>query len=245
MKYIAIVQARTSSTRLKNKIMKKILNKTVIEILLRRLSKSKLIDKIVVATTTNKKDDKLVNLLKKIKYEFYRGSEENVLKRYFDVSKKYHAQFIVRITADNPIIDPKIVDDVIKLFEKTKVDYCTNENPPTFPQGLCAEVFSYKALFSSFNKTRTKSETEHVTIIMRKSKNIKKANLYSKENLSNIRLSLDEQKDLIVIRKVFNHFKKNIHFSYFQLCKLIKEKPNLFKINNHLAKDWQKKRLII
>ena len=81
MKYIAIVQARTSSTRLKNKIMKKILNKTVIEILLRRLSKSKLIDKIVVATTTNKKDDKLVNLLKKIKYEIYRGSEENVLKR--------------------------------------------------------------------------------------------------------------------------------------------------------------------
>ena len=237
MKYIAIVQARTNSTRLRNKVMKKILNKTVIEILLRRLSKSKLIDKIIVATTKNKSDDKLVNLLKKLNFDFYRGSEKNVLKRYLDASKKYNAKYIVRITADNPIIEPKIVDNVIKLFEKTKVDYCTNENPPTFPQGLCAEVFSYKALLSSLNKARKETEIEHVTTIMKKSKNIKRSNLYSKKNLSNIRLSLDYQKDFVVIKKVFNYFEKNIHFSYFQLCKLIKKKPNLFKINSHLNKN--------
>ena len=237
MKYIAIVQARTNSTRLRNKIMKKILNKTVIEILLKRLSKSKLIDKIIVATTKNKSDDKLVNLLKKLNFDFYRGSEKNVLKRFFDVSKIYKAKSIIRITGDCPLIEPKIVDRVIKLFEKNQVDYCSNINPRTFPKGLDVEVFTQKALEYSLKKAKKINDFEHVTTIMRKSKKIKKANLFSKKKLSNIRVTLDEKIDFQVIKSVINYFKNNLNFSYGDLYKLTINKPKLFKLNSHLNKN--------
>ena len=237
MKYLVIVQARTNSLRLPNKVMKKIMKKTIIEILLYRLSYSQLIDKIVIATTRNKEDTKLVKLVKDLGYEVYRGSEKNVLKRFFDVSKIYKAKSIIRITADCPLIEPKIVDKTIKLFEKKKVDYCSNISPRTFPKGLDVEVFSQKALEFSLKKARTNDDFEHVTTIMRKSKKIKKTNLFSKKELSKIRITLDEKIDFQVIKSVVNYFKNNLNFSYEELTKLIKKKPQLFSFNSHLNRN--------
>ena len=237
MKYLVIVQARTNSTRLPNKVMKKIMKKTIIEILLYRLSYSQLIDKIVIATTRNKKDTKLVKLVKDLGYVVYRGSEKNVLKRFFDVSKIYKSKSIIRITGDCPLIEPKIVDRVIKLFEKNKVDYCSNINPRTFPKGLDVEVFTQKALEYSLKKAKKINDFEHVTTIMRKSKKIKKANLFSKKKLSNIRVTLDEKIDFQVIKSVINYFKNNLNFSYEELCKLTKNEPKLFRLNSHLNKN--------
>ena len=154
MKYLVIVQARTNSSRLPNKVMKKIMKKTIIEILLYRLSYSQLIDKVVIATTRNKEDTKLVKLVKDLGYEVYRGSEKNVLKRFFDVSQIYKAKSIIRITGDCPLIEPKIVDRVIKLFQKNQVDYCSNINPRTFPKGLDVEVFTQKALEYSLKRQK-------------------------------------------------------------------------------------------
>jgi glutamate-1-semialdehyde 2,1-aminomutase len=237
MKYLVIVQARTNSLRLPNKVMKKIMKKTIIEILLYRLSYSQLIDKIVIATTRNKEDTKLVKLVKDLGYEVYRGSEKNVLKRFFDVSKIYKAKSIIRITGDCPLIEPKIVDRVIKLFEKNQVDYCSNINPRTFPKGLDVEVFTQKALEYSLKKAKKINDFEHVTTIMQKSKKIKKANLFSKKKLSNIRVTLDEKIDFQVIKSVINYFKNNLIFSYGELCKLIKNEPKLFRLNSHLNKN--------
>ncbi len=237
MKYLVIVQARTNSTRLPNKVMKKIMKKTIIEILLYRLSYSQLIDKIVIATTRNKEDTKLVKLVKDLGYQVYRGSEKNVLKRFFDVSKIYKSKSIIRITGDCPLIEPKIVDRVIKLFEKNKVDYCSNINPRTFPKGLDVEVFTQKALEYSLKKAKKINDFEHVTTIMQKSKKIKKANLFSKKKLSNIRVTLDEKIDFQVIKSVINYFKNNLIFSYGELCKLIKNEPKLFRLNSHLNKN--------
>jgi glutamate-1-semialdehyde 2,1-aminomutase len=237
MKYLTIVQARTNSSRLPNKVMKKIMKKTIIEILLYRLSYSQLIDKIVIATTRNKEDTKLVKLVKDLGYQVYRGSEKNVLKRFFDVSKIYKSKSIIRITGDCPLIEPKIVDRVIKLFEKNKVDYCSNINPRTFPKGLDVEVFTQKALEYSLKKAKKINDFEHVTTIMRKSKKIKKANLFSKKKLSNIRVTLDEKIDFQVIKSVINYFKNNLNFSYEELCKLTKNEPKLFRLNSHLNKN--------
>ena len=237
MKYLVIVQARTNSSRLPNKVMKKIMKKTIIEILLYRLSYSQLIDKIVIATTRNKEDTKLVKLVKDLGYQVYRGSEKNVLKRFFDVSKIYKSKSIIRITGDCPLIEPKIVDRVIKLFEKNKVDYCSNINPRTFPKGLDVEVFTQKALEYSLKKAKKINDFEHVTTIMRKSKKIKKANLFSKKKLSNIRVTLDEKIDFQVIKSVINYFKNNLNFSYEELCKLTKNEPKLFRLNSHLNKN--------
>ena len=237
MKYLTIVQARTNSSRLPNKVMKKIMKKTIIEILLYRLSYSQLIDKIVIATTRNKEDTKLVKLVKDLGYQVYRGSEKNVLKRFFDVSKIYKSKSIIRITGDCPLIEPKIVDRVIKLFEKNQVDYCSNINPRTFPKGLDVEVFTQKALEYSLKKAKKINDFEHVTTIMQKSKKIKKANLFSKKKLSNIRVTLDEKIDFQVIKSVINYFKNNLNFSYEELCKLTKNEPKLFRLNSHLNKN--------
>ena len=234
MKYLAIIQARMGSTRLPGKVMKKIMKKTIIEILLHRLSHSCLFSKIVIATTKNRQDTKLVKLVKELGYEVHRGSETNVLKRFFDVSKIYKAKSIIRITGDCPLIEPKIVDRVIKLFEKKQVDYCSNINPRTFPKGLDVEVFTRRALEFSMKRAKMISDFEHVTAIMRKSEKINKANLFSKKKLSNIRVTLDEKIDFQVIKSVVNHFKNNLNFSYEDLCKLIKNKPKLFKLNSYL-----------
>ena len=121
MEVLAIVQARTNSSRLPGKILKKINNNTIIEILLKRLSKSKILDKIVVSTTTEKSDDDLVDIIKRNNFDVFRGSEKNVLDRFYKTALKYKAKNIVRITGDCPLIDAQIVDKLIKFHLKKKM----------------------------------------------------------------------------------------------------------------------------
>ena len=143
-KIVAIVQARCGSIRLPNKIMKKIDGIPSIELLYNRLKLSKELDHIVIATSKNQGNKKLINFCEKNNINYFLGSENNVLKRYFDASKVFKADIIVRITGDSILIDPKLVDRIIKIFKKSKVDYVSNCEPPTFPDGLDVEVFSKK-----------------------------------------------------------------------------------------------------
>ncbi|HCK04729.1 MAG TPA: glutamate-1-semialdehyde aminotransferase, partial [Methylophilaceae bacterium] len=129
MKVIAIVQARMGSTRLPNKMLKKIGKKSLIQIVMSRLSMSKKIDKIILATSIAKNNDTLVSHVKKLGYDCYRGSENNVLERFFLAAKKYDAEVIVRITGDCPLVDHDLVDMVINNFLNNKVDYSSNINP--------------------------------------------------------------------------------------------------------------------
>ena len=167
----------------------------------------------------------------------YSGTLYFFEKNTRQVAKIYKTKSIIRITGDCPLIEPKIVDRVIKLFEKNQVDYCSNINPRTFPKGLDVEVFTQKALEYSLKKAKKINDFEHVTTIMRKSKKIKKANLFSKKKLSNIRVTLDEKIDFQVIKSVINYFKNNLNFSYGELCKLTKNEPKLFRLNSHLNKN--------
>ena len=150
---IDIVQARMNSSRLRGKVLKKIGPLTCIELLLKRLSKSKLINKIIVATSTNPQDNILYNQLSEMGVECFRGEEQNVLKRFVDLLRNTNATNIIRITGDCPLIDPLLVDKIIKVFLERNVDYGSNVNPPTFPDGMDVEIFSRNCIekINNFN----------------------------------------------------------------------------------------------
>ena len=237
MKIVAIVQARMGSIRLPNKVMRLINGTTMIELLLARLSKSKKIDQIVIATSTNKNNAPLIQHIEKLGYACVSGSENDVLSRYIIAAKKVQADIIVRITGDCPLIDPALVDKVIEQFITSGVDYCSNTLPPTFPDGLDAEVFSLQALERSAEETQQTFDREHVTPFLRNSGFFKIAGLTNKENLSSLRWTLDEISDLNVINQVVKHFEPNIHFTWEQVLDLQRKQPIIFEANQSLKRN--------
>ena len=219
MKILAIIQARLGSDRLPSKVLKKIGDKRVIEILLHRLSLSKKISQVAIAIP-NRNNSKLKKFLKKKKFEVFEGSEKNVLERYYKAAKKFNGKIIVRITADCPLIDSTLVDKTIDILQKKGVSYASNCYPRTFPDGLDVEVFTLKTLQKAFQKSKTDYEKEHVTPFMKKDKNVKKIVVKSKNQLlSQIRLTLDTKEDLSIIRKIFKKFHPNIFFSWRKTIK--------------------------
>ena len=145
MKIIAIVQARMNSTRLPGKVMLNVNSQPIIGILLKRLAKSRKLDDIIVATTNNPSDDVLVDYVSKLGFKTHRGAEHDVLRRYYFAALEERADAIVRITADCPLIDGGLLDQVISLFINNDLDYCSNREPETYPDGLDLEVIRFSA----------------------------------------------------------------------------------------------------
>ena len=167
-KVTAVVQARIGSQRLRGKVLKKINNKETILLLLNRLSQAKEIDRIIVAIPNRKKDDPLHDILNKNNYEVFRGSEKNVLKRYYDCAKKFNLNNILRITGDCPLVDPKLVDKIIKIFKKNNFDYVSNIEKRTFADGMDIEIFSFKNLEIANSSDLSDYDKEHVTKYFKK-----------------------------------------------------------------------------
>ena len=166
MKIVAIIQTRTGSRRFPNKVLKKILNKTLIDWVLSRTKKAKKLTKIVLATTRHKKDDILVTIARKKKVFIYRGDEKNVLKRYFDAAKLYKADLIVRICSDNPFVDPNQIDLLIKKFYTKNFEYAFNHQNRMntyYADGFGAEILTFNALKKVYLMAKSKSQKEHVT----------------------------------------------------------------------------------
>jgi len=236
MNFIAIVQARLSSSRFPGKVLKKIRNKTLLEILHNRLKQSKTLSKIIFSVPDNSENKKLHNFLKEKKYNFYRGSEKNVLDRYYKTAIKYNASYVARITSDCPIVDPHMIDKMFNIIKDAKADYISNGNPPTFPDGFDIEIFNIKSLKKAKIKSRTKHEKEHVTPYIIKSKDLKKINFKNKENLSNYNLTVNEPRDLINLNNIISHF-KNLKFSSDQILKYIKKNDLIFKYTDSSRED--------
>jgi len=236
-KVVAIIQARFGSVRFPGKVLKKINNKTILEILFRRLSRSKYISKIIVACSKNNNDKGIVEICKKSKINYFIGSENDVLERYYKTAKKYKALNIVRITGDCPLIDPKVVDDVIKNFFEKKVDYASNTNPPTYPDGLDVEVFKFSALQYAFFKAKDSLEREHVTPFIVNHRKFKKFNLEYIKNISSLRLTLDEKEDFILLEKIIKNFKNNIYFNLEDILNFLKKKKKITAINSHFKSN--------
>ena len=217
-KIVAIIQARLTSTRFPNKVLKKFKNNTILEIIIKRIKKSKLIDDIIVAIPNNNKNVRLKNYLEKCKVKYYAGSEENVAKRLYNAAKICKASHIVRVTADCPLSDPRIIDELISIFFKNKIDYINNAKRPIFSDGYDAEVFSTTTLRKVLNKTKSSFDLEHVTPFIKNSNQFKTKSI-TKINNFGIKLSIDYKKDFINVKKIFNYFNPNIHFAVSEIFK--------------------------
>ena len=237
MNVVAIVQARMGSSRLPKKVMKTIEGKTVIQILLERLSLSKMIDEIVVATSIESSDDVLVEHLKKLGFKYFRGSESDVLSRYTGAAKANNADVVVRITGDCPLVDPILVDACIDKFCKSGCDYLSNIEPPSFPDGLDIEVVLISALLTAAAQATTIFDREHVTPYLRTNSNFVCEKVICEHDYSFLRWTLDEQADFKVIENVFKHFAPRINFGWREVLELQKAHPEIFEANTNLKRN--------
>jgi spore coat polysaccharide biosynthesis protein SpsF len=229
---VAIIQARMCSTRLPGKVMKDISGKPMLWHVIYRVKYSKLINKIVVATSTNKEDDIIENFCKENRILFYRGDEEDVLKRYYEAAKIYNGNKIVRITSDCPLIDPEIVDIVIKEHLKDGVDYTSNTIERTFPRGLDTEVFNFETLERANEMAKEKYQREHVTIFIYENPHLFKIkNVRNFKDLSHLRWTVDEEKDLIFVREIYKRLYKGNIFFMRDILEVLEKEPDLKRIN--------------
>ena len=235
-KIVAIIQARLTSSRFPKKILQKIENETLIELLIRRLKKSKYLDKIVLAIPNNEKNRLLRNKISK-NIKIFSGSENDVLDRYFQAAKRFKAKTIVRICGDCPLIDPKVVDKVVNFYEKNNFDYVSNTIKPTYPDGLDVEVFNFETLKTAWMKAKSNADREHVTKFIINNKEFKKKNISYKENLSKLRLTVDEKIDLEQVKQIYYKLKKIKNFGVEEINKLYKKNSKIFKINSKIKRN--------
>lgn len=237
MKTVAIVQARMGSTRLPNKVMKPISGVPMIELLLKRLAKAKEVDQIVVATSRDSKNLPLVEHVRSLGYACELGSENDVLERYVQAGKANQAEIIIRITGDCPLLDPALVDECVRRFKETGVDYFSNTDPPTYPDGLDIEVTKLAALEQAAQESSKPFDHEHVTPYIRESGAFSKAGMQNPEDLSHLRWTVDDPADFEVISSVFAHFAPEVHFTWQQVLDLQKIKPELFSLNQKTKRN--------
>lgn len=238
MKVVAIIQARMGSTRLPGKVMKKILGKPVILWDIERVSKSKLIDEIVAAIPFDRQNDVIMNTIKEYsdKIIIFRGSEEDVLDRYYKAAIERKSDVIVRLTSDCPLIDPVVVDKVIGQFLSNNCDYCSNALKRTYPRGLDTEVFSFKALSKAWSEAKEDYEREHVTpYIIENPDKFKLISVLNDSDISHLRWTLDTKEDFEFIESVYQKIYPKKHIFFMQdVLDLLDREPGLIEINKHI-----------
>ncbi len=243
-KTIAVVQARMGSSRFPGKSLVKIGNWSLIELVLERVSHSSKIDKIILATTTNQKDDVLVAHVKKLGFEVFRGSEQDVLSRFYNALSKFKPKVVVRITGDCPLISPQLIDMAVKRFSETKADYLSlsigEKKKLAYPRGFDVEVTSFKALSEANNKAEKKYEREHVMPYLYTHKDIYSI-IYQEpeieESRPSYRLCVDTQNDLELLNAIFGFYKENlINISYQEIIKFLDDNPHIPEINKDVEK---------
>ncbi|WP_342434558.1 glycosyltransferase family protein [Paenibacillus sp. FSL H7-0442] len=235
MNIVAIIQARMGSTRLPGKVSLDLLGVTVLERVVERIKKVKQINKIVVATTDLTADETIVNLAHKAEVEVYRGSESDVLKRYYEAAVTYNADVIIRITSDCPVIDPVIIDELIKNYIMGSYDYVSNTIERSYPRGLDAEVFSFASLEKAHLEAKSTEQREHVTPYIYQ--NLDQFSLLSvtyPKDYSNYRWTLDTTEDWELIQQIYTYFKDRDSFDWQDIVELMETRPEIALINSHV-----------
>ena len=234
-----IIQARMGSTRLPGKVMMNVEDqKPVLYFVIKQMQECKLIEKIIVATTTNEEDNQIANYSKNLGIDFFRGSSEDVLDRYYQCAKEYSVSTIVRIPSDKPLIDPEIVDNVINRFKNNSYDYITNFLPnSTFPSGSEVEIFSINALEKVWKKAKLPSEREHVTSYFSNHEDeFEIAHIENSKNLSYLRFAVDRMEDLELVRLIVSKIKKR-PILMKDVVELFNKEPELSKINKNVSRN--------
>jgi glutamate-1-semialdehyde 2,1-aminomutase len=228
MSTVAILQARMASTRLPGKVLSDVAGRPMFSCAVDRVRSAKRIDRLVVATSTNPADDALVRCCQQRGYDCFRGSEQDVLDRFYRAAKQFGATIVVRLTADCPLIDPDIIDQVIAAYLAGGVDYASNTLQYTYPDGLDAEVFSFAALERAWREAKKPSEREHVTPYIKTSPKFRILNVANDVDLGPTpRWTVDEPADLEFIRAIYARFGGRLDFRWREVWDLLQNDPAL------------------
>lgn len=238
-KIVAIIQARLTSTRLPKKIMLDICGKPLLWHVIERVKQVKLIDSIVIAIPDSSSNDELESFVKQFDWDVFRGSENDVLSRYYNAATQFKADMIVRITSDCPLVDPEIIDETIKQHMRDGNDYTAAGVEGGFARGLDVEVLNFKSLEVAYHKAVEKTEREHVTLFIYQNPKFFKTSFVDASGFlrrPDIRLTVDTEEDLLLIREIYSALHNNYgnHFSAEDVLALIDGNPHLQSINKHI-----------
>ncbi len=233
---VVIIQARMGSTRLPGKIMLPLCGKTVLEHDINRVSAATRMDDIVVATTTKPADDVVAEEALRLGVKVFRGSEDDVLSRYYLAAKAHDAETIIRITSDCPLYDPQLLDEMIGTFQQSRCDYLSNCLVRSYPRGLDTEIFTFAALEKAYNEATEQVQKEHVTPYINQRPELFLIEDYVADtNHADLRWTLDTQEDFDFITAIYNAlYPANPLFTTNDILQLLEEKPALKTINAHI-----------
>lgn len=235
MKIVAIIQARMGSTRLPGKVLMDLGGETVLARVLGRLRRAVMIEEIVVATTDSAADDAIIRECERLEASCFRGSEDDVLDRYYEAARMFAAEVVVRITSDCPVIDPDLVDETIRVFQLQCGDYCSNSFPRTYPRGLDIEVFSMNALEQGWRHAYQPYEREHVTPYFYEHPELFRLVSHQGQiDYSQYRWTLDTEGDLELLREIYARFGNKDDFSWREVIQLMEREPELAELNSHV-----------
>ncbi|MCK4319948.1 glycosyltransferase family protein [Candidatus Micrarchaeota archaeon] len=237
-KIVAIVQARMGSSRLPGKSLKIIRGKPLILLVLERVRKAKTIDEIIVAIPARKQDDSLAEIIQNSGFFVFRGSEKDVLDRYYQAAKSKSLDIVVRITGDCPLIDPAIIDKAVKFFVDNNYRFVSNSTPDSPESGFDVEVFSFKDLEIAWRNASLLSEREHVTPYLKKHLPNSFVHIFSNDRrLNKLHCSVDRPEDLIFVKKLYDMLAesgKEHDFSYLDVLVILEKNPDLKKLNKNV-----------
>ena len=236
MRIIAIIQARMASTRLPNKVLADLGGQSVLARVVRRASRAQFIDRIVVATTNRPEDDAIVRACAPLGVACYRGKDEDVLDRYHRAAELHGADVVVRVTSDNPLLDPEVADRVIGIFLARCPDYASNSVVHTYPLGLDVEVMMASSLAQAWREAREDYQRAHVTPYFYQNPEwFRIVPVRYHEDLSAWRWTVDYPEDLDFVREVYRRFGNNDRFSWNAVRRLLEAEPWLTQSNRHLC----------
>ena len=237
-KIIAILQARTSSSRLPGKVLKIINSQPMLALQIKRLSTIENIDQLVLATSEHPSDNEIAELAQSLNIPCFRGNLNDVLDRFYQCAKKFQATDIVRFTGDCPLIDPTVSKRVIEAHCQNNADYTSNCLPPTFPDGLDTEVFTFTALETAATRAKLQHQREHVTPYITDSGLFKLSNVTHFSDLSHLRWTVDNPEDFQFVSEVFGAFKQSeAEFNFTDILSLLEKRPELCTLNNHISRN--------
>lgn len=237
-KITVMIQARTGSTRLSGKVLSQIEDKPMIWHVINRVKEIKFVEQIALITTKEKSDQTLLEIAENEKIIGFSGNTMDVLDRHYQCALRLSADPIIRITGDCPLIDPYIVEEMLKIFINHDYDYISNIHPPTYPDGLDTEIFSFKTLQQCHKNAKLPSEREHVTPFISKNPDkFKLFNFENKENLSKNRWTVDEKEDLKFVKLIYEKMRPKKIFNFEQILQILKNEPDLIEINNQIKRN--------
>jgi spore coat polysaccharide biosynthesis protein SpsF len=236
---LVILQARFSSSRLPGKVLKSILGKPMLLHQIERIQNSKMIDKLIVATSIEGSDDGIQKMCLDNNIEIFRGSLSNVLDRFYQCAKSYKPECVVRLTGDCPLIDWNVIDQVIKRHLDGDYDYTSNCSPPTYPDGLDVEVMKFSILKKVWECAKLPSELEHVTPYIHNHPELfSRYNFELKEDLSEYRWTVDESSDFELVKEIYtNLYPKNDRFKMKDILDFLDNNPKFKEINRHIGRN--------